>query len=203
MPEDKINCRLILKAEQRGSDVNIKIGDGKNSNGDYYGNSIRLRLAIFVPKKSNLNITTAGEIRLEGVSGKINLQGDDEAINVRDGDGQLTVNSADARVRIIGFKGDVEAKNADGTMNFEGDFQTLSAQTVDGTIVLTLPENANANIESNKKDTVGEGFTPNYLVEGNTGFLWKIGKGGNNHRLFTSEDGKIIVRNASYMKSIQ
>ncbi|MCY7375192.1 MAG: DUF4097 family beta strand repeat-containing protein [Pyrinomonadaceae bacterium] len=193
-----------LKAEQSGSDVNIKIGDGKNPAGNnYYGDANRMRLEVFVPKKTNLKITTGGEIRLEGVSGKIDLRGADESINGRDGDGQLTVNSADARVRIIGFKGEVTAKNADGAMNFEGDFQTLSAQTVDGTIVLTLPENANANIESNRKDVTGEGFALNSASDGKNNFVWKIGGGGNNHRLFTTADGRIIVRNSNALKSVQ
>ncbi len=199
----KNQAPVEMKAEQNGSDVNIRIGGGKNSGGEYYSDSNRLRLEIFVPRKSNLKITTGGEIRLEGVSGKIDLKGGDEAVNVRDGDGQLTVNSEDGRVRVIGFKGDVTAKNADGTMNFEGDFQSLAAETADGTIVLTLPENANANIESNSKDTLGEGFTPNYKDDGKGVFVWKLGGGGNNHRLYATEDGKIIVRNAAVLRAVQ
>lgn len=192
-----------LKAEQSGSDVNIKIGDGKNADKNYFGESNRMRLEIFVPKKTNLKITTGGEIRLEGVSGKIDLQGGDEAINVRDGDGQLTVNSEDARIRVIGFNGDVTAKNVDGIMNFEGDFQNFSAQTVDGTIVLTLPENANANIESNRKDVTGDGFALNSTGDGKNNFSWKIGGGGTNHRLNTTADGQLIVRSANTLKSFQ
>ncbi len=192
-----------LKAGQSGSDVNIKIGDAKNAAGNYFDGRNRMRLEIFVPRKSNLKITTDGEIRLEGVSGKIDLKGDDEAINVRDGDGQLFVNSADARVRVIGFKGDVTAKNADGTMNFEGNFQTFSAETADGKIILTLPENASASIQSNENKTVGEGFTPDYKEDGKGGFVWKIGGGGNNFRLVASEDGQIIVRNSNALKSVQ
>lgn len=192
---------LDFKAEQDGSDVKIRVGDPKNSGQNAYFNRVsRMRLEVFVPKKSNLKITTGGEIRLEGVSGKIDLKGDDEAINVRDGDGQLIVNSADARIRVIGFRGDVEAKNVDGTMNFEGDFQNFSAQTADGKIVLTLPENANANIESNLRETVAEGFTPTYTETAKDVFVWKIGKGGTSHKLYTTADGEIVVRNASVLK---
>lgn len=195
---------LDFKAEQNGSDVNIKVGDGGNgAGGKYFSEANRMRLEIFVPKKSNLKITTGGEIRLEGVSGKVELKGADEAINVRDGDGQLTVTSEDARIRIIGYKGEVDAKNVDGTMNFEGEFQKLSAQTADGTIILTLPENADANIESNNRDTIGEGFTPDYTNDGKSVAVWKIGKGGVNHRLSTTADGRIIVRNANALKSAQ
>lgn len=193
-----------VKAEQNGADVSLKLGAGKNAgNNNNFNEANRMRLEIFVPKKSNLKITTAGEIRLEGVSGKIDLKGADESINVRDGEGRLTLSSADARVRVIGFRGEVVAENGDGTMNFEGDFQNFSAQTVDGTIVLTLPENANVNVESNGEDTVGEGFTPDYKDDGNGVFVWKIGSGGNNHRLFKTEDGRLVVRNANVLKSIQ
>ena len=195
---------LDMKAEQNGTDVSLKIGAGKNSGGDYFGESNRMRLEIFVPKKTNLKITTGGEIRLEGVSGKIDLKGEDEAVNVRDGEGQLTINSQDARIRVIGFKGDVDAKNADGTMNFEGDFQNFSAQTIDGTIVLTLPENANVSIESNSQNTVAEGFTPGYTTAGKDISVWKIGRGGDNlYRFRTAEDGKLIVRNANALKAVQ
>ena len=194
-----------FKAEQNGSDVKIKVGESQNSgqNNDYFDGMNRMRLEIFVPKKTNLKITTEGEIRLEGVSGKIDLKGDDEAIDVRDGDGQLIVNSTDARIRVIGFKGDVDAKNQDGTMNFEGDFQNFSAQTADGKIVLTLPENADADIVSNTKDTVAEGFTPSYTETAKDVFVWKIGKGGRNHRLYATADGQIVVRNANAVKFVQ
>ncbi len=193
-----------FKVEQDGSDVKIRIGEAKSGGQkDYFNESNRMRLEVFVPRKSNLKITTEGEIRLEGVSGKIDLKGDDEAINVRDSDGQLTVNSVDARIRVIGFNGDVDAKNEDGTMNFEGDFQSFSAQTADGTIVLTLPENANADIESNVKDTVAEGFTTKYTETGKDVYVWKLGKGGRNHRLYATADGQIIVRNAAVMKAVQ
>lgn len=192
---------LDFKAEQDGSDVRIRIGDQNISGQNAYFDRVnRMRLEVFVPKKSNLKITTGGEIRLEGVSGKIDLKGEDEAVNVRDGDGQLSVISENARIRVIGFKGEVDAKNEDGTMNFEGDFQNLSAQTVDGKIVLTLPENANANIESNLRETVGEGFTPNYTEKAKDVFVWKLGKGGSNHKLYAAADGEIVVRNANFLK---
>jgi DUF4097 and DUF4098 domain-containing protein YvlB len=161
----------------------------------------RVRIEVFVPKKSNLRIRTDGEIRLENVSGEIDLQGAAEAINVRDADGKLTVGTTDGRIRVIGFRGVLTAKSTEGMMNLEGDFENLSAQTVEGTIVLTLPENANADIESNSKTVIAEGFALNRVSEGKISSKWKIGSGGNNHRLNSTADGQVIIRSAGNLRA--
>ncbi len=194
---------LDLKATVNGSDVDIKILNVNSAahNADFFNEMNRTRIEIFVPQKSDLKITTTGEIRLEGVSGAIDLQGADEAINVRDADGKLTVAAADGRIRVIGFRGAFDGKTDDGAMNLEGDFQKFSAQTVDGTIILTLPENANVNIESNRKDITGEGVTLDYQGDERGTSTWKVGKGGANHLLYTTADGQVFVRSASVFKS--
>jgi len=143
---------------------------------------------------------TSGEIRLEGVSGEIDLQGADETIDVRDSDGKITVGTTDGRIRLIGFRGVFDGKTTDGMMNLEGDFQNLSAQTVDGTIILTLPENANVNIESNRKDIQSDGAALNYIGDGKSTSTWKIGSGGSIHKLYTTADGKVFIRSASKLK---
>ena len=184
------------------SEVNFKIASEiKSGERMIYDEATKTRLEIFVPRKSDLKIATGGEIRLEGVSGKIDLRGDDETIDVRDGGGQLIVDSDDARVRVIGFKGDVTATNEDGTMNFEGDFQTFSARTVDGTIVLTLPEKANVNIEANRKNITSEGVVLEYQGDGQSTSKWKVGGGGANHSFNTTDDGKFFVRTAKALKA--
>jgi DUF4097 and DUF4098 domain-containing protein YvlB len=194
---------LDLKATVNGSNVDIKILNINNAahNADFSNEMNRTRIEIFVPQKSDLKIMTTGEIRLEGVSGAIDLQGADEAINVRDADGKLTVAAADGRIRVIGFRGAFDGKTDDGAMNLEGDFQKFSAQTVDGTITLTLPDDANVNIESNRKDITGEGLSLDYQGDGHSTSTWKVGRGGANHLLYTTADGRVFVRSASAFKS--
>lgn len=205
LSKSRANTPLDLKATlENGSDVNIKITNTGNAaqNADFFNEMNRVRVEIFVPKKSDLKITTTGEIRLEGISGEIDLRGADEAINVRDADGKLTVAAADGRIRVIGFRGAFDGKTSDGAMNLEGDFQKFSAQTVDGTIILTLSENANVNIESNRKDITGEGVTLDYQGDGGRSTsTWKVGKGGANHLLYATADGQIFVRSASTLKT--
>jgi len=197
-----IQIPINFKATQNGSDVNMKfVTSGGAADENYFEEMNRVRIEIFVPKKSNLRIVTSGEIRLEGVSGEINLQGADETINVRDSDGKLSATSADGRLRIIGFRGELDAKTADGEINLDGVFDKLSARTINGAIILTLPENANVNIESNRKDIIGEGVLLDYQGDGRSTSVWKVGSGGANHLLYTTADGRVIVRAANSIRS--
>jgi hypothetical protein len=194
---------LDTKVTNSETDVNIKVTDNSKlpGNAKLFGDSPRVKIEVYVPKKSNLRIRTDGEIRLENVSGDIDVQGDDEAVNIRDVDGKLTVGTSDGRIRVIGFRGALIAKTSEGMMSLEGDFENLSAQTVDGTIVLTLPENANVNIESNRKDIIGEGVTLDFIGDGKITSKWKIGSGGNNHRLYSTADGQVIIRSSNNLRA--
>jgi len=126
------------------------------------------------------------------------LQGADESINVRDSGGKLIAETSDGKTRVIGFTGKINTKTSGGATNLEGDFRGLSARTIDGTIVLTLPENAYANIESNRKDIVGEGTSLVYQGDGKSTSTWKIGSGGENHcfiQLRTDESSFAVPNN--------
>jgi DUF4097 and DUF4098 domain-containing protein YvlB len=199
----RIQPPVDIKVEQADSDVNIEVENFNRTAraGGIFDDNNNVSVEVYVPKKSNLRITANGEIRLENVSGEIELNGDDEAINVRDSSGILRVAAADGRIRIVGFRGEVEADSDAGETYLEGDFEKLSAETVDGTIVLTLPDNFSADIETNLKDINMEGFS---LVPAASGgeniFRWKLGKGGAKYRLLTSADGKISLRNKKLLQ---
>lgn len=182
---------LDYKVTNNDSTVNIKIVNAES--GEFSGENT-VRVEVFVPKKSDLKITTDGEIRLEGVTGELELNGGDEAVNIRDSGGRMRLAVADALVRIVGFSGELDAKSADGETYLEGDFQKLAARTVDGSIVLTMPENADFNVESNLKAIETGGFDFQTLGDGQSTTRWRIGKGGANYLLYTSADGKIAVR---------
>lgn len=207
-PEVKYSVRQItrnglaqknveIKADKSDSEVKIKVLNDSTENADIFNTSDTVRVEVFVPKKSNLRILTNREIRLEGVSGDIKLTGGTGAINVRDTDGKLNVSTSEGRIRLIGFRGEVEAKTNCGMMNLDGEFQKLSARTVEGTIILYLPEDANTNIESNNKDIQTEGISLQFLGDGKSTSKWKVGKGGADFLLYTSADGKIFVRSKS------
>jgi DUF4097 and DUF4098 domain-containing protein YvlB len=155
----------------------------------------RVRIEVYVPKKSNIKIITDGEIRLDGVSGDIELKGEDESINVRDVDGRLNLAANEARVRVIGFKGDFDSQTACGDVFLEGDFRKLSAKATDGTVTLTLPENANASFVSNT-EVEGEGVD---IIQEDE-HTWRLGSGGSRFN-FDFNDGKLVVRSSAAMNS--
>ena len=156
-----------------------------------------VKIEVFVPKKSNLRILTQREIRVEGITGSIDLTGQDNAINVRDSEGKLKIVAGDAMIRVIGFTGEVDSKTADGTNFFEGVFEKFSAKVVDGKIVLTLPEDANVNLEANAKIHT-EGFDLTEFKDDET--RRQIGQGGPVYR-FNINEGEILVRNSKLLNA--
>lgn len=184
---------LNVQANQNGGDVNIKVVNDDEAPQFFEGKDVRVE--VFVPKKSNLKISTNTEIRLENVSGEIELSGENGAINVRDSDGNLRLVAADGRIRVLGFKGEVFAQTADGSINLEGDFQKIDARTADGSIILSLPENTNATLAANREIN-NEGLNLTKQSENN----WRLGKGGAGYHLQT-DNGEIFIRSIASMKS--
>lgn len=184
---------LQMNESHSDSLVNIRIvnSDENAQNGNFFNDLRRVRIEVFVPRKTNLKINSNAEIRLEGVSGEIELTGGDESINVRDADGNLRLTNENGLVRLIGFRGALDATTSDGDLFLEGDFEKISTNAGDGTIVLTVPENMNASIRSNT-DVEAEGVQ--IITDGKN--VWRIGKGGPKYS-FTFGEGKLIVRNLS------
>ncbi len=186
---------LEVKTENSESAVEIKVADAGVSS-DNPNDLNRIVIEVYVPKKSNLRVVTNREIRLEGVSGEIDLSGANGAVNVRDSDGKLSVKTTEGKVRVIGFKGEIISQTDCGEMDLEGDFQKLSAQTSEGKIVLTLPENANAVFNSDV-EIESEGFD---LIRDNEDEMrWRIGKGKAEYNLIAA-GGQVFVRNANVLK---
>ena len=181
--------------EHSNSTVNIKV-TSSDDNG-FLSESRRLRLEVFVPKKSDLKILTDGEIRLENVTGEIDLKSSESAINVRDSDGKLIVDSAEGKIRVVGFKGELDAVAAEGDIYLEGVFDKISANANEGNIFLALSDDANATLltsgEINFEDVQS-------LKESDS--QWKIGNGANKFS-FVMPEGVLTVRrstNAVYTK---
>ena len=191
---------LSITENHSDSTVNITIAnpdDGLRA-GDFTNDRNRVRVEIFVPRKSNLKISTNGEIRLDGVSGDIELSGSDEPINVRDVDGTLKVSNSDGRIRVIGFRGDIDASTSDGSISLEGDFKSLSARASDGSIMLTLPENASADLTTNSENLRGDGIQFTRISGDETRTKYRIGNGGSPFQIHT--DGEISIRGAGTLK---
>lgn len=196
--ETRVAKPLEVSAEQSGSVVAIRVDDAEaNCAGCEFAS---VRIEVSVPRKSNLKIVSAGEIRLENVSGEIDVEGGDEAVNIRDIDGRLSVRNGDGRVRVIGFRGVAEAVTADGEISLEGDLKALTAKTDDGTIMLTLPANAAATIVSNTRSVESVGVSLASDPSSVDRFTYKLGEGGPQFS-FEAQDGRLIVRESSSLAS--
>lgn len=188
---------ITVKAEQQGGDVNIQTDYDKSAGrhmGGIFSTNASVSLELFVPHNTNIQALSGdGRVELEGITGELNLQTGDGRIEVRDGGGHLTAKTGDGRIEVLNYTGDVDAKTGDGRISLEGRFGQLSARTGDGSILLTLPNDLDATIETDAESVNVDGL--NLEEEAGAGKKlrrFRIGRGGNIFRLHTG-DGSINV----------
>ncbi len=191
---------LNITENHSDSVVTIKVEnpDGNAKSGNFLDDGVRVRIEVFVPRKSNLKINANGEIRLDGVSGDVDLSGGDESINVRDVSGNLHVANADGRIRVVGFSGDLDARTVDGEVYLEGDFTKLTGKASEGNFILTVKDEPNLDIEANIESISTENIVNPKQISANN---WRFGKGGPKYR-FTLSGGDVLVRRADTISTL-
>ena len=127
----------------------FKVDDRRGSFAGERGGKAPGRLELYVPRNTNVEISTDRSIRVTGVSGDLTLKGQSEQIDVRDAAGRLTVSLPDGRLRILGFKGDLEMDIGNSDSMIEGDFSAIRSVSDGGTVTFTIPDGLNAKILSN------------------------------------------------------
>ena len=184
-----------VSMQKSGADVNLRVP----------ANAEDFRLEVYVPRKSNIKVTSGGEIRVEGVSGKLELNGTNKSVDVRDSSGNLRIAAGEGRIRVIGFEGEVDAKTAAGDIALEGNFTCLSTNTVSGETILTLDEKTSAMLEATTKDVVFDGIIPNGdSKDTKNSTIWRIGEGSPaNYKMRTTAGGQIIVRSANRVRVLR
>ncbi len=188
------NAPVNLTETHTESSVNITIDHpDSRDRGPVWGESNNTRIEIFVPRKTNLKVTTGGELRVDGVSGNLELTGADEMINIRDSQGNLKITNGDGQVRIIGFNGEVDSQTGDGEVYLEGEFSRINGNAGDGSYILTVPDNPDAEIKANIEALTIENLrVPTALSEGH----WRFGTGGPKYT-FKVADGGVTVRSSA------
>lgn len=186
---------IDVKDEHSDSSVRVEVTNpAYEPREGMFRDSRRVHIEVFVPRRADLKIEANGAIRLEGVSGNLQIIGADENIDVRDSDGKLNVRNVDGQVRIVGFRGDLIAKTADGAIRLDGDFASINAEANDGSFVLSVPTDIDADIVG----TGGDGFS--FKVEDvETGKRvsssnWRFGSGKRKY-VFSATDGGLTVQN--------
>ena len=132
------------------------------------------------------------------MTGEIDLTGGDQAINVRDVDGSLRIGTLGGRVRVIGFRGELDARTSEGQLNLEGEFSKLSANADTGDVILTLPENVNVDIDARESDVTSDGVELK-RTGGEESSKYRVGSGGKQYQIKT--DGEVLIRSKSSITS--
>lgn len=194
---------LEMSEQHTDTSVTLKVvnPDAAVRGGRFVSDRNRVRIEVFVPERSNLRITSNGQIRVDGVEGDVQVDGEDEAINVRDVEGKLKVSNSDGHIRVIGFRGEIDAATNDGMINLEGDFDKLTARGSEGSITLTLPEDASADLEANCPELVGDGIALQRLSTAESKTRYRIGRGGALYHIETA--GDITVRSSRAVSETQ
>lgn len=194
-----------VETSKDGQDVTLHVKNTGTPAGSPSEFLNKVRLEVFVPKKSNLRIRTDGEVRLEGVTGNLELIGSKDAVNIRDSYGVLKIDGAKGTVRIIGFEGDLAARGIKGDLYLEGDFRNITAEEGSGTVFLTLPDDADATISACEMDlmdavAVNENtykLGPLNIVRQDDS-TWKVGNGKAKY-IFSQKEGGLQIRPRSLM----
>ncbi|MFL6253638.1 MAG: DUF4097 family beta strand repeat-containing protein [Pyrinomonadaceae bacterium] len=200
--DDREMQGIKLKAQAAGSEVNIRADFDKSFAHVYSDNGGRVSYTsnasaefdLYVPRNAALFVSTGdGRLRIDGVSGELELRTGDGSIDVTGAKGRLRAETGDGRIRVENFEGDAEARTGDGRITLDGTFHTLAARTGDGTISLSLPEGANATVETDGESVYNDGVAVAETDAESRVRRWRIGGGGQVLTLRTG-DGQIILR---------
>jgi len=200
--DDETMRAVRVRAEQRGAEVTI-VAELDRSAVRHTNGGATVQFDVYVPRRSGVLRATSddGRLRVEEVDGDIELRTSDGAIDVQNGRGRLRANTGDGRIRIIQFDGETDARTGDGRITLDGRFAQLSAHTGDGSILLTLPADSNAIIETHAESVINDGLAA--ADEGDSSRhvrRWKVGRGGNLFTLQTG-DGQIVLHRADSSRS--
>jgi DUF4097 and DUF4098 domain-containing protein YvlB len=193
---------IKLVAQGTGGEVTIRADFDKSFARVYsehggrvtYSSNASAEFDLYVPRNAALFVSSGdGRLRVDGVSGELELRTGDGSIDVTAARGRLRAETGDGRIRVENFEGEAEAHTGDGRITLDGNFRGLAARTGDGTISLTLPEGANATVETNAESVSNDGVAVAETDSESRVRRWRVGSGGQLLTLRTG-DGQIILR---------
>ncbi|MBE7516894.1 MAG: hypothetical protein HS105_09845 [Chloracidobacterium sp.] len=186
-----------LHIEEKRTDASVKITISgtddlrREAPSWLWGQSAGASIVVYVPKKTNLKVSSESAIRVEGVAGTLEVEGFDETVDLRDIGGDMTISSRNGNIRLLRANGQVNTRSATGMIGLEGLFTKVDARSDRGDIVITLPPSANADIQARGNDVNFDGFDNMKHLE-NERSKYTLGSGGNAYTLRT--DGSITFR---------
>jgi DUF4097 and DUF4098 domain-containing protein YvlB len=202
-----VNKRAASEQQMRGINLNIDQNNSNISISTSFDSTFARRdasmtfpnaivnLELFVPRSSMVRLSSGdGRLELDGVNGSLDLNTGDGRIEVRDARGRLIAKTGDGRIQVENFDGDVNASTNDGRIILGGRFNGLMVRTGAGSILLTVPSDYDATVETDAEAVDNQGL--NITEESSSSQRlkrWKIGRGGKLLKLRTGE-GRIFLR---------
>ncbi|HEY0378807.1 MAG TPA: DUF4097 family beta strand repeat-containing protein [Pyrinomonadaceae bacterium] len=193
--------RIRTTVNQNGSSIhfssNFDDNYPRNEGGIGFVNAT-VSVEVSAPRGSTLRLNTGdGRLEVEGVNGSMTLTTGDGRIDVRNAHGRLTARTGDGRIDVQNFEGDVDANTGDGRIYLDGRFSGVNANTGSGSIMLAVPSDFDATIETNAEGVDNDGL-PLTEESNSPGRMkrWKLGQGGKVFTLKTGE-GRVFLRRAA------
>ncbi len=178
--EQSLVDEIKIVAEQEGNRIVLKVAgptrDGSRGIqiGVQFGPTARLRVAL--PRQAQVSARSDdGSISVEDVAGKVALNTHDGSIRATRVSGDVIVRSGDGAIRVDDVEGSLDLETDDGSISGEAKPTALRAhtgdgsirlqvkadarmaadwdlQTSDGSVVLTLPSDFNAELDAESRD---------------------------------------------------
>lgn len=171
---------MKISAEQEGDRVVFKVsGPARQKfDGIQIGVHVRptARLRVAVPRQTELAATSRdGSISVEDLNGKITLNTNDGSVRASRLSGEIVARSGDGAIRMDRVEGKLDLETEDGSIGLEAKPTALRAhtsdgsirlqiepqsvmaadwdvQTADGSVVLRLPSDFNAQLDAETRD---------------------------------------------------
>ena len=178
--EQSLLDEIKIEAEQQGNRITVKVTGPRRN--EFRGITVGMhisptaRLRVAVPRNSNVQaLSHDGSIRAEAIDGKLVLTTDDGSVTGTRLGGEIQIRSGDGSIRLDNVTGKLDLETTDGSIGLEASPSVLRARTGDGTIraqidsdtvmtdnwdlttsdgsvVLTLPGQFNAEIDAETND---------------------------------------------------
>ena len=178
--EQALLDEIKVEAEQKGDRIVVKVTGPARA--EFRGVTIGMhisptaRLRVAVPRNSNVEATTGdGSIRAEAIEGRLVLNTSDGSVTGTRIGGDVQIRSGDGAIRLENATGKLDLETTDGSIGIDAKPSVLKARTGDGSIraqiepdaamledwelttsdgsvVLTLPDRFNAELDAETSD---------------------------------------------------
>jgi DUF4097 and DUF4098 domain-containing protein YvlB len=210
--------RLEVRATQDGNRIRVEaLPAAAGTVVTFTGQAPSVSFVMSVPRKVRLRAETGdGSVQVDDLEGEVTIGSGDGSITAQSLRGQLKMSSGDGSIRIVDADGLIQVDTADGSVHVDGRLQSVRVSTGDGsvrveardgsavasdwdittgdgTIVLRLPRDLDAEVDAESADgrVEADGTFTTVRRSDEGGWLrGRLGRGGRAIRL-RSGDGAV------------